>query len=746
MKHKKVDKQLVQCIVICAFTAIMSFLYFIIKGDGFLTIRDDFNVQQIPFTIATHNALLQGGLGGWCWNLDLGTSIIQGFSFYELGSPFFWISLLFPTSFFPYVVGWLYILKYIVAGTCSYLYIKRFTKRNQFALIGAILYAFSGFQTTNLLFYHFHDVVAFFPLLLLGIEKVMEDHKDKGLFIFAVFINSIINYFFFVQEVVFLGIYFLIRFWDKKPGVLIRRIMTCMVCGIVGVGMSAIIFLPSVMYVQSNPRSSLQLYLQNMVWDSKGFLFVLKGFLLPGEAMHDHSSIIAQQWNSTACYLPMVGLTCVFAYIEKKRDWLSKIMKILLIISFLPILSSGFLLFTAIYQRWWYMLILMMALATSLVVENASQFNIRKSALINMAILLGYYLVIQFMKWSKDSDILVFHKVRLFGYFAVAFAGMAIIYLLARTKKLTCKYMVIGISAFSILTTAVTLHFYRVNTTPTQDYKRTFTLGTKLEKLDDQYRYNTGDNLITLTGEAAGLSSFSSTVANSIWDFDELLDFYAGVIRLDKNSVPGIAQLLGAKYYITQDPGEASPVQEIEAGDTKYFVMETEACPIGYAVHNYILKDDLMAIEKNKRGIALLSSAVIEKDVENIVSKGAKRSTAETTNFNRTIEDYVRENSSGAVKNFSRDTNGFTCTSEYRTDTFVYFSIPYDDGWKAYIDGQKVEIIKSGGMMLIKVPSGEHTIDFAYRTPGFMLGSVISVVCILSYLLYEVYKYRKNAS
>ncbi len=127
------------------------------------------------------------GKGGqWCWSLDLGSSVISGFSFYNLGSPFFWIFLLCPKGSFPYLAGPLYILKYAVACVTSYIYLRSFSKsksyKNDYALIGALLYAFSGFQTINLQFFHFHDVVAFFPLLLWGIENV-DNKKTRPLFI-----------------------------------------------------------------------------------------------------------------------------------------------------------------------------------------------------------------------------------------------------------------------------------------------------------------------------------------------------------------------------------------------------------------------------------------------------------------------------------------------------------------------------------------------------------------------------------
>jgi hypothetical protein len=86
--------------LLCFSLALLSLLLFIIQGDGFFIVRDDFNEQQIPFTIGLHQSILDSGLSGFSWCVDLGTSTLQAFSFYELGSPFFWLSMLFPAHLF----------------------------------------------------------------------------------------------------------------------------------------------------------------------------------------------------------------------------------------------------------------------------------------------------------------------------------------------------------------------------------------------------------------------------------------------------------------------------------------------------------------------------------------------------------------------------------------------------------------------------------------------------------------------
>ena len=295
---EKHDKNLLVCILCSLVMAAAIFGYFIYKGKGAFTVVSDFNGQQLTFAAAARHALSANPLGQWVWNLDLGASLINGFGFYNLGSPFFWISILFSKISFPYLAGFLYILKYVVASVTAYFYIKLFVKDSKYAVIGGLLYAFSGFQTTNLMFFHFHDVVAFFPLMLLGLELVIKDKKYTPFFVFAVFLNCIVNYFFFIQEVIFLILYFVIREWDKIRNKFFWKKSVRFTCGgILGVGMAAVLFLPSIIYISGNPRSESSFYLQNLVYDTRNLLFIIKGIIFPGDVMRSQSILLDSNFN-----------------------------------------------------------------------------------------------------------------------------------------------------------------------------------------------------------------------------------------------------------------------------------------------------------------------------------------------------------------------------------------------------------------------------------------------------------------
>ena len=136
---------------------VLSFAWTIIWQGGLFSLAGDFNAQQIPFAMAGNDAV-RAGNWGWAWFLDLGSSFIGGQSFYTLGNPSFWIAAIFPSSWFMYVVGWLYALKYAVATLTSYMYIRQYVRNFRTASVGAILYAFSGYMATPMLIVRWKSV------------------------------------------------------------------------------------------------------------------------------------------------------------------------------------------------------------------------------------------------------------------------------------------------------------------------------------------------------------------------------------------------------------------------------------------------------------------------------------------------------------------------------------------------------------------------------------------------------------
>lgn len=715
-------------------TALIVFVPAIIRDKGFFLIVDDFNAQQMTFATAVRCALQERPLGDWYWGIDLGTSLVNTFSFYNLGSPFFWISMLFPNVLFPYLAGWLYVLKYVTAALTAHLYLRRFLKDERYAVIGALLYAFSGFQTTNLMFFHFHEVVAFFPLLLLGLEKVMEDKKHRPFFIFTVFLNCFVNYFFFIGEVIFLIPYFLLRFHGRSIKELLKATGSRLLDGVLGVGMAFVLFLPSVMYVLDSARSEFSLTSADLFYKFKDLLVILKGLFLPGDLMNDGSALLKTNWNSTSAYLPLFGLSFVIAYLIRQKGWLRILLIGGLVFCFVPGLQSMFYLFTSVYQRWWYMLVLLFVLATVKVLEEPGSYRIGLGACLNGAIAAALYLVVRFLYRNGSGDPFVFHNLRFLLAAIVAVVSPLLVWGLIKLRLLGWKRLAVLTMVFCCTSTGLVLHAYRkLNTN--RSFRSLYEDGLLMDKIDDQYRYRASGILMTANGKSAAYIGFCSTLENSTYRFNELFDIHSTNMTNGRTNVSGLAALLGAKFRITKIAEEEGAVKYVENKGTSYYVVTyTKTCPIGFALDRYQTADQLKTLPVNERASALMHAFVIEPNEIEKVKQLAEPFDPDGIDLRAKLVDSIDRCRENAVFDFHRDNTGFRCRTAYDRDRFVYFTVPYDKGWHASIDGEPAEILCSGGMMLLRVPKGEHDVRFLYHTPGLRIGAIVSAVSWLIFI------------
>lgn len=72
------------------------------------------------------------------------------------------------------------------------------------------------------------------------------------------------------------------------------------------------------------------------------------------------------------------------------------------------------------------------------------------------------------------------------------------------------------------------------------------------------------------------------------------------------------------------------------------------------------------------------------------------------------------------------------------------FSIPYSDGWKAYVDGKESKIYHANtAYMAVEVDAGEHTYELLYETPFLKVGAFISFISFV--ILCTIYIIRKGS-
>lgn len=76
---------------------------------------------------------------------------------------------------------------------------------------------------------------------------------------------------------------------------------------------------------------------------------------------------------------------------------------------------------------------------------------------------------------------------------------------------------------------------------------------------------------------------------------------------------------------------------------------------------------------------------------------------------------------------------------------FLYFSIPYNEGWSLDIDGDPVELVRANiAFMGADVGPGKHTFELKYSTPMFFVGKEISLIVFVLVIIYFAYYHYSN--
>jgi len=185
------------------------------------------------------------------------------------------------------------------------------------------------------------------------------------------------NYYFFVGQVVFVIIYWVLRICTKTyPKIKFKELLILAFEVIIGFFMTAVILLPSILSViQNNRLSEWPNGWNAVVHDApQKYVHIIESFFFPPDiaARPNFTPESGGNWASIAGWLPLVGMTGVIGFLQtKEKHWLKKLIPLLIVIALVPIFNAAFQGFNMYYYaRWFYMFDLILVLATVMSMEN----------------------------------------------------------------------------------------------------------------------------------------------------------------------------------------------------------------------------------------------------------------------------------------------------------------------------------------------------------------------------------------
>ena len=773
-------KKFWQAVGLCALTAAIFFLPFYILDGGFFHYAGDFNSQQISFYRYMNGFVKGAGYpdsafagaphNTFSWATDLGSGVMNAYSFYLYGSPFFWLSVLLPQSWLPYMMVPLLVLKFGVAGGVAYLYLRRYVKIANYAVLGACLYALSGFAVYNVFFNHFVDVVALFPYLLWALDEAIYENRH-GLFAFWVAVNLLNNYFFFVGQVIFLCIYFVCKLTAKDFRLTGRKFGHLLWESVLGVAMGCLLLFPAVLSLLQNPRTIDLSSGWGFLTYAKvqQYLAILLSWILPPDSPY-LTSVWSEgviKWTSMTAYLPLCSLAGAMAYWRsRKADSKKRIVAVCAVCALVPVLNSAFYaLNSSYYARWYYMPTLILAAMTVNALEDPDidlDAPARGISWIMLAALVFAVVPVRDDTTGTWSFGVLKNPGQFFAVLGFGLLGLMLYRYLCGVWRQDSRFVQRMTAAVLVFACAFTMvhigigKFGQWHTDGDLVEQDTNALLLKNDLPEGDYRidtYKIHDN-IGMWLDKSCLQYFGSTAAPSI------LSFYPGLgVKRDVRSEPEITNyalrgLLSVEYLITTPEKRESFEDEADEGWTYLADVDGYALyhndnyvPMGFTYDYYVTEATYEASIKTLRSNLLMRALVLEdEDVEKYSSYLTELPDAllDDLHYDSYTQDCA-DRRAHSCSVFQMNNAGFHAEITLEKPNLVFFSVPYDDGFTAYVNGEKTGILRvDEGLMAVLCPAGASSIDFVYQAAGLSASRVVTAVAIPVWVVYVAYFVRRK--
>ena len=746
-----------------ALLALISLAPAILPYGGRFVTRGDYIEQQLPFILETRR-MLRAGLSGYSFNTFLGAPGVGSYAFYTLGSPFVWPLALLPQALVPLGISVMAVLKHAAAALTSFLYFNRMIKDRRLALLGSVLYAFSSFTIVNTQFYHFTEVIAFFPLILLGLEIAMSDHPRPGLLALFCGLNALVNYYFMFSSALLAAMYFVFRFFceDWKAARSFRRVFYAVFeCG-VGCALSGVILLPALMHMLTITRTGAGVDLLQ-TYSPATLMERIRVLLMPIESnvLHAYYGDVPS-WCSTACSVPVFGLTgaAVFIFFQKKQRWLKALLGAMLVCSLIPVLCGAFALFTnPSYTRWWYGLALMLVLAVLYAIEHVQS---RRAWTIAFGVCsaLALLLTVPFLLPEKliailpqrIGEILLARRtgayapdaLRILSILLALLGAGAMLLLITKKLRFAAALTLICAVACAQYAGYIAVGDRMILSGGSEAGNGIYTLdqiaeptlsALELDEPTDYKRIDYGRRLRNygLLRGYSSLTCFSSLRTSTVGRFVSMagFGFNESTTVLPPDNQGAIRALLSVTEYHQFDEGEMIPegfVYDREENGFKVYA-NPNAVPMGF-LQTTVTGTHHQRMDSETVASVLLAAAALD---DAYLDRFKDRMDVLDVHHIPDWQESAARLQQNACDRFETTRSGFTAHIDAKEAGLVVFTIPHDKGFSAMVDGEKTEIIPCDvSFMGVWVEPGEHEITFTYRTrmliPGIAMSLLAAVI------------------
>ncbi|MCI8992200.1 MAG: YfhO family protein [Eubacterium sp.] len=376
--------------------AVICFLYFWMDGKSFVHAGDGANqhykallyfsrwMREVVQTLVTGHELV---IPNFSFRFGLGADLFTTLQYYVIGDPFALPSVFVPEKYIVYYYGFMVLFRLYLSGLAFLAYVNYMGKERNAALAGAVTYVFCAYALVASVHHpYFANPMLYFPLLLLGVEKIRREQKP-GVLIVMVAVSAASNFYFFYMLALLVACYVVLEAvfpwekgkWKEKAGTVLKIAGYSLVGGLI----SAALFLPVVLFFLSSMRLESK-YVFDMFYGLSYYKKFLAGLITENDP-----------GNWTHLGVSAVTILAVFLllYRNEKRLLRLKAAFIIAMVAFLlPVaghIGNGF---SYVSNRWsWGVVFVLAYTLTELWPEL---FRLRKKDIVSLIVCFAVYFVL----------------------------------------------------------------------------------------------------------------------------------------------------------------------------------------------------------------------------------------------------------------------------------------------------------------------------------------------------------------
>lgn len=723
----------------------------------------------------------EGTIPSWSFATGLGQNVML----MNMGDPFVWLMYLGGKDNIIHALGYIEAIKVILAGLCFYAYLRTMKMTYFAATIGGLIYAFSGFMMVGSGWFLFTIEGLYFALFLLAFERFLLEGK-WGLFPVALMLICMwqpVDVYIFAVCIATYGTIRILDVNDFDWADLGKKYLQLAGLGILGLMMGAIILLPSVDLILNSPRvlgestffdtlqskSVLDLVDTNLWQTAKARL--LSTNLLVNDV--NGESVFRGAMNfleAPAIYCSLGTLLLlpqVFAFLSKQQRILyGGLLVVYLLPLVFPFLRYTFWLYSGDYFRFYSLFVVFILLYLAVRAAHFIYIHKRVSWIgLGIGVALALYCLYSIANTADNVLVVNESKRTTIGFLIVINALLIGAWALNGLRPLARLVFIVVLVIDLISVARPTLNDRSVATEGEfttdkvgyNDY--TVDAVNYIKSIDpsfhriEKYGYHSGIAIHSSINDAKVQGYMGSKSYNS---FNQLnyIRFLGGldvINQTDENqtrwaSGVGTRQLLNmliSNKYILTKMGPNKPVgigyrYLKNFGDVAIFENQ-HFLPFGFTYDKMILRSEFDQIQKNNisKDITLLKAVVIEDEDKGLVSQLTTFDTSvvQPSQYTETVlsNDVVARSAEHFTMEFFRNAH-FKGNITLSKDKMLFFSMPYDKGWTAKVNGQATNLQKINvGLTGIMLPKGEHEIEMIYHTPYASVGRWVSLLGLFIY-------------